>query len=108
MHDLGPDSSEYRALAGLENKKGQHTLAWIARAAGLKLFCAFPRPLERFAFLDLALDHARSRLDDGGGWFRDNKYHTRKSGNTFIFQLRFSPATPHCNGSLLLSPHDCF
>ena len=55
MHDLGPDSSEYRALAGLENKKGQHTLAWIARAAGLKLFCAFPRPLERFAFLDLAL-----------------------------------------------------
>src|SRR5262249_36750135 len=66
MHDLGHDSSEYRALAGLENKKGQHTLAWIAKAAGLKLFCAFPRPLERFAFPDLALDHARSRLDDGG------------------------------------------
>ena len=78
MHDLGPDSSEYRALAGLENKKGQHTLAWIARAAGLKLFCAFPRPLERFAFLYLALDHARSRLDDGGNWFKDNKHHTRK------------------------------
>ena len=34
-----------------------------------------------------------------GRLFRDNKYHTRKSGNTFIFQLRFSPATPQCNGS---------
>src|SRR5262244_3982572 len=38
----------------------------IAKAAGLKFFSAFPPPLERFAFLDLASDHARSRLDDGG------------------------------------------
>src|SRR5262245_5676149 len=50
----------------------------IARAAGLKLCSAFPPPLERFAFLDLASDHARSRLDDGGeGYLRGDKYHTR-------------------------------
>jgi hypothetical protein len=40
-----------RQSTELHNKKGQHTLASIAGAAGLNLFFAFPPPLERFAFL---------------------------------------------------------
>jgi hypothetical protein len=62
----------------LKKQKSQHSLAIrIARAAGSKLSSSFPPPLERFALLDLASDHARSRLDDGGGYLRGDKYHTR-------------------------------
>jgi hypothetical protein len=67
LFDLGPDSSEYEAVTGSREQKRPAHPGLKAGAAGLKLFCAFPPPLERFAFLDLASDYARSRLDDGGG-----------------------------------------
>jgi hypothetical protein len=34
--------------------------------------------MERFASLGLTSDHARSRLDNGGGLLRADKYHTKK------------------------------
>jgi len=45
--------------AGLRNKKSQHTLAMVTRAAGFKLFCPYAPSEKRFAFLRLGLTSYR-------------------------------------------------
>jgi len=78
------------------NKKSQHTLAIkIARAAGFKIFCAFPPPRNGLSSSGLASHHREAFSMTGGGLFRAHKYHRGKGRQAGSISTQDPIEIPH-------------